>query len=213
MSFTFGSGVGAIVDGQYGGSLSSASMYGFADSSRETSAITVGPLRLILNAIGTSLTKIANAPFNLKALEITHSFMQPDALATRLTSHYQSEALRQAYVILGSVDVLGNPMIAWKNLKAGFQDFIYEPAYGISKVRTNTNQTKPNVLVDGRLILEQWLIHLFLCILHTESERVCIWNGERNPVARSRLCVYVPGFQLAHFDREFPWTLRGVSET
>lgn len=121
MSFSFGSGVGAIGDGSY-------SAFGSASSS-----IPVGPLRLILNAIGTSLTKIANAPFKLKAVEISHSFMQPDALATRLTSHYQSEALRQAYVILGSVDVLGNPMIAWKNLRAGFQDFIYEPAYGISK--------------------------------------------------------------------------------
>lgn len=131
MSFSFGRGVGAMVDEQYGSHLNSA----FADSSRESSAITVGPLRLILNAIGTSLTKIANAPFKLKKLEISHSFMQPDALATRLTSHYQSEALRQAYVILGSVDVLGNPMIAWKNLKVGFQDFIYEPAYGITKVR------------------------------------------------------------------------------
>uniref|UniRef100_K3WU58 Vacuolar protein sorting-associated protein n=1 Tax=Globisporangium ultimum (strain ATCC 200006 / CBS 805.95 / DAOM BR144) TaxID=431595 RepID=K3WU58_GLOUD len=133
VSFTLGSGASAIVDGQYGGSASSSSMYSFSDSSRNSSVITVGPLRLILNAIGTSLTKIANAPFKLKALEINHSFMQPDALVTRLTSHYQSEALRQAYVILGSVDVLGNPMIAWKNLKGGFQDFIYEPAYGISK--------------------------------------------------------------------------------
>ncbi|KAF1328993.1 Vacuolar protein sorting-associated protein, partial [Globisporangium splendens] len=133
VSFTFGSGASAIVDGQYGSSVSNSSMHSFSDSSRDSSVITVGPLRLILNAIGTSLTKIANAPFKLKALEINHSFMQPDALATRLTSHYQSEALRQAYVILGSVDVLGNPMIAWKNLKAGFQDFIYEPAYGISK--------------------------------------------------------------------------------
>ncbi|GAB9465872.1 Vacuolar protein sorting-associated protein [Globisporangium polare] len=129
VSFSFGSGVGAIADEHYGSHSSSA----FADSSRASSSITVGPLRLILNAIGTSLTKIANAPFKLKRLEISHSFMQPDALATRLTSHYQSEALRQAYVILGSVDVLGNPMIAWKNLKVGFQDFIYEPAYGITK--------------------------------------------------------------------------------
>ncbi|TYZ66160.1 hypothetical protein PybrP1_004999, partial [[Pythium] brassicae (nom. inval.)] len=144
VSFTFGSGV-MVADGQYGrsdggnnsrgGGGASSSSSSFADSA--SSAVTVGPLRLILNAIGTSLTKIANAPFHLKALEISHSFVQPDALATRLTSHYQSEALRQAYVILGSVDVLGNPMIAWKNLKGGFQDFIYEPAYGIAKSPTD----------------------------------------------------------------------------
>ncbi|KAF1787365.1 Vacuolar protein sorting-associated protein 13 [Phytophthora cactorum] len=71
----------AIVDG-HSSSLSHAAA--LTDSSREPAVITVGPLRLILNAIGTSLTKIANAPFQLKALHIHNSFVQPDALATRL---------------------------------------------------------------------------------------------------------------------------------
>ncbi|DBA04983.1 TPA: hypothetical protein N0F65_006985, partial [Lagenidium giganteum] len=132
VSFSFGASAGAMVDGHYASVVNSYT-YTLSGTSRETSSITVGPLRLILNAIGTSLTKIANAPFKLKSLEISHSFVQPDALAARLLSHYQSEALRQAYVILGSVDVLGNPMIAWKNMKAGFQDFIYEPAHGIKQ--------------------------------------------------------------------------------
>ncbi|KAE9109926.1 hypothetical protein PF005_g11824 [Phytophthora fragariae] len=132
VSFSFGDSAGAILDGHLS-SLSHAAALTDPSSSRDSSVITVGPLRLILNAIGTSLTKIANAPFQLKALHIHNSFVQPDALATRLASHYQSEALRQAYVILGSVDVLGNPMIAWKNLRSGFQDFISEPAHGLSQ--------------------------------------------------------------------------------
>ncbi|KAG1711583.1 hypothetical protein DVH05_008831 [Phytophthora capsici] len=132
VSFSFGDSAGAIVDGHLS-SLSRTAALADPSSSREASVITVGPLRLILNAIGTSLTKIANAPFQLKAIHIHNSFVQPDALAARLASHYQSEALRQAYVILGSVDVLGNPMIAWKNLRSGFQDFISEPAHGLSQ--------------------------------------------------------------------------------
>ncbi|RLN94634.1 hypothetical protein BBJ28_00016480 [Nothophytophthora sp. Chile5] len=132
VSFSFGDSAGAIADGHFS-SLSHAAALTDASSSSTSSVITVGPLRLILNAIGTSLTKIANAPFQLKALHIHNSFVQPDALATRLVSHYQSEALRQAYVILGSVDVLGNPMIAWKNLRSGFQDFISEPAHGLTQ--------------------------------------------------------------------------------
>ncbi|KAI9912176.1 hypothetical protein PsorP6_009273 [Peronosclerospora sorghi] len=132
VSFSFGNSADAIMD-RHVSSLSHAAAFANPSLSRGPSAITVGPLRLILNAIGTSLTKIANAPFHLKALHIHHSFVQPDALATRLASHYQSEALRQAYVILGSVDVLGNPMIAWKNLSSGFQDFISEPAHGLSQ--------------------------------------------------------------------------------
>jgi hypothetical protein len=123
VSFSFGASAGAMVEG----------LNSWADSGRNA-PITVGPLRLIINAIGTSLAKVANAPFHLKSISIGHSFIQPDALASRLVSHYQSEALRQAYVILGSVDVLGNPMIAWRNLRSGFQDFINEPVHGISKV-------------------------------------------------------------------------------
>ncbi|CAH0475622.1 unnamed protein product [Peronospora belbahrii] len=130
VSFSFGDSAGAMVGG-HSSSLSHATALTDPSSSREPSVITVGPLRLILNAIGTSLSKVANAPFQLQALHIHNSFIQPDALATRLASHYQSEALRQAYVILGSVDVLGNPMIAWKNLRSGFQDFISEPVHGL----------------------------------------------------------------------------------
>ncbi|GLD93570.1 hypothetical protein PINS_up002162 [Pythium insidiosum] len=122
VSFSFGASAGAMVEG----------LHAFSDSTH-VSGTTVGPLRLILNAIGTSLTKIANAPFHLKAIHINHSFIQPDAVASRLAAHYQSEGLRQAYVILGSVDVFGNPMIAWRNMKSGFHDFISEPAHGISK--------------------------------------------------------------------------------
>lgn len=107
-------------------------------SSRE-SLLTVGPLRLLLNAIGTSLTKIANAPLHFSHLRIDHSFVQSDTLTSRLAAHYQSEAIRQAYIILGSVDVLGNPLVAWNNLKRGFQHFLWEPIDGFNvQVRTST---------------------------------------------------------------------------
>ncbi|KAL7687237.1 putative vacuolar protein sorting-associated protein [Plasmopara halstedii] len=130
VSFSFGDSAGAILDGRLS-SISHTVALTDLSSSQVSSVITVGPLRLILNAIGTSLSKIANASFHLKALHICNSFVQPDALATRLASHYQSEALRQAYVILGSVDVLGNPMIAWTNVRNGFRDFISKPALGL----------------------------------------------------------------------------------
>nr|CCA24056.1 vacuolar protein sortingassociated protein putative [Albugo laibachii Nc14] len=101
-------------------------------STSRKSLLTVGPLRLLLNAIGTSLTKIANAPLRFSELRIDHSFVQSNTLASRLASHYHSEALRQAYIILGSVDVLGNPLVAWNNLRRGFQHFLWEPIEGFN---------------------------------------------------------------------------------
>ena len=48
-------------------------------------------------------------------------------------AHYSRQALRQAYVLLGTLDVLGNPMGIVVNISAGLRDFIYEPARGLNE--------------------------------------------------------------------------------
>ena len=129
-------------------------------STSRKSLLTVGPLRLLLNAIGTSLTKIANAPLRFSELRIDHSFVQSNTLASRLASHYHSEALRQAYIILGSVDVLGNPLVAWNNLRRGFQHFLWEPIEGFNVQVSASTLLLPNnrydVIVVGMGRIHRW---------------------------------------------------------
>lgn len=44
-----------------------------------------------------------------------------------------SQALRQWYKVVGSVEVLGNPVGLVSSLGSGVMDFFYEPAKGLVK--------------------------------------------------------------------------------
>ncbi|GBG24825.1 Vacuolar protein sorting-associated protein 13A [Hondaea fermentalgiana] len=92
---------------------------------------TMNPLRFALNAMGASLANVDNAPLRLNALVLQNSLSTPETILGRIFAHYRSQALRQAYLILGSVDLLGDPRGLVQNLGAGVLDFFYEPALGL----------------------------------------------------------------------------------
>jgi hypothetical protein len=52
-------------------------------------------LRLVLHAMGTTLANIENAPLQLNALVLKHSFVRFDMLRKQVLAHYQAQALRQ----------------------------------------------------------------------------------------------------------------------
>lgn len=56
-----------------------------------------------------------------------------NGLVTTLTQHYTQKALVQAYKLLGSLEVLGNPIEMVDSLGTGVKDFFYEPAKGLVK--------------------------------------------------------------------------------
>ncbi len=86
-------------------------------------------LKLLLDVVGSALSKVDNAPLRFSPLILRHAFSAD--LVARAVSHYTSQALRQAYVIVGTLDVLGNPAKVVANISAGLRDFIYEPAKGL----------------------------------------------------------------------------------
>ena len=50
-----------------------------------------------------------------------------EQLQNEATSHYVSQAVKQAYVLLLGLDVLGNPYGLIKDFTKGLGDFFYEP--------------------------------------------------------------------------------------
>lgn len=48
-------------------------------------------------------------------------------LLSEVQSHYISQAIQQAYVLLLGLDVLGNPYGLVKDFTQGLGDFFYEP--------------------------------------------------------------------------------------
>lgn len=45
--------------------------------------------------------------------------------------HYLQQGLAQLHRVVGSVDIIGNPMGLWTNLATGVEDFFYEPYQGL----------------------------------------------------------------------------------
>ena len=48
-------------------------------------------------------------------------------LMSEVQSHYTSQSIKQAYVLLMGLDVLGNPYGLVKDFTQGLGDFFYEP--------------------------------------------------------------------------------------
>jgi hypothetical protein len=86
----------------------------------------------VLGYVG-ALASIERAPLELNGLMLEHPFTTQRDLVSRITQHYTMAALRQAYLLVGSADFLGNPVSLVSNLGTGVRDFFYEPAQGIVK--------------------------------------------------------------------------------
>lgn len=99
-----------------------------ANSSSMNSGRPASALAPILRAMGATFANVENAHLQLNPLILEHIFAQPDALSSRILTHYTYQCIRQAYVILGSADLLGNPVGLLKNISTGVKDFFYEPS-------------------------------------------------------------------------------------
>ncbi|EKX50324.1 hypothetical protein GUITHDRAFT_135471 [Guillardia theta CCMP2712] len=107
---------------------------------------------------------VDNAPLTLNDLSIHHAFMDPRSLLNVLREHYQKECVRQLYRILGSVEVLGNPVGLMRNLGTGFKAF----RTGISGLRNGDQQS----FKDGTKVLVQHVGHGFSNTLSKVSSSV-----------------------------------------
>jgi len=84
----------------------------------------------ILRALDITIPDIDSAPIKLNALVLKHPFSTRADLITRISNHYYRQILLETYKILGSFDIIGNPVGLFSNLGAGLIDFFYEPARG-----------------------------------------------------------------------------------
>jgi hypothetical protein len=69
----------------------------------------------------------------LSPIHVQHFFEEADSLSQRLSKHYLGQFLRQLYKILGSTDLLGNPVGFFSSLSDGIRDFVYEPVQGLTQ--------------------------------------------------------------------------------
>mmetsp|Transcript_1298 Transcript_1298/g.4447 ORF Transcript_1298/g.4447 Transcript_1298/m.4447 type:complete len:3393 (-) Transcript_1298:60-10238(-) len=90
------------------------------------------PLFLILDTVGLTLVNCSDARIKLNALHLEYaSFSSFTMLKDALIKHYKRAALGELYKIIGSLDIVGNPIGLVMDVSSGVKDFFYEPMKAI----------------------------------------------------------------------------------
>ncbi|KAJ3364419.1 hypothetical protein GGF32_001943 [Allomyces javanicus] len=85
----------------------------------------------VTKIVGMGLGNIHNMPIKFNALTLEHPIGSLPLLLDVMYTHYYDQLFGNMYKILGSADVLGNPVGLFNNLASGVQDIFYEPYQGI----------------------------------------------------------------------------------
>nr|XP_046243502.1 vacuolar protein sorting-associated protein 13A isoform X2 [Scatophagus argus] len=97
---------------------------------RDTELIPVLSLNLLLKSIGATLTDVQDVVFKLAFFELTFQFCTTQQLQWEVIRHYSKQAIKQMYVLVLGLDVLGNPFGLIRGLSEGVEAFFYEPYQG-----------------------------------------------------------------------------------
>lgn len=98
------------------------------DSSQGT--VSVESLNLLLKSIGATLTDVDDLIFKLAFFEVKYQFYSREKLMWAVVRHYSEQFLKQMYVLVLGLDVLGNPFGLIRGLSEGVEAFFYEPFQG-----------------------------------------------------------------------------------
>ncbi|KAM6931036.1 intermembrane lipid transfer protein VPS13A [Xenentodon cancila] len=97
---------------------------------RDTELIPVQSLNLLLKSIGATLTDVQDVVFKLAFFELSFQFCTTQQLQWEVIRHYSKQAIKQMYVLVLGLDVLGNPFGLIRGLSEGVEAFFYEPYQG-----------------------------------------------------------------------------------
>ncbi|KAH8237095.1 hypothetical protein KR038_004232 [Drosophila bunnanda] len=89
-----------------------------------------GIIGSVVQSVGVTLTDVNDVVFRLAFFEREYQFFTQQQLINEITSHYTGQALKQLYVLVLGLDVLGNPYGLVVGLKKGVEDLFYEPFQG-----------------------------------------------------------------------------------
>uniref|UniRef100_A0A452VIQ5 Vacuolar protein sorting 13 homolog C n=1 Tax=Ursus maritimus TaxID=29073 RepID=A0A452VIQ5_URSMA len=92
--------------------------------------IAIHSVNLLLKSIGATLTDVDDLIFKLAYYELRYQFYKRDQLVWSVVRHYSEQFLKQMYVLVLGLDVLGNPFGLIRGLSEGVEALFYEPFQG-----------------------------------------------------------------------------------
>ncbi|CAH1789713.1 unnamed protein product [Owenia fusiformis] len=87
-------------------------------------------INLFLQSVGVVLTDIQDVVFKLGYFERQAKFYNSSQLQGEVVRHYSGQAIKQMYVLVLGLDVLGNPFGLIRGMMEGVEDLFYEPYQG-----------------------------------------------------------------------------------
>ncbi|XP_060797783.1 intermembrane lipid transfer protein VPS13C isoform X2 [Neoarius graeffei] len=108
----------------------SLSMGSSGDQSEEGNMLALQSVNLLLKSIGATLTDVDDIIFKLAFFEMKYQFYRREHLMWAVIKHYTEQFLKQMYVLVLGLDVLGNPFGLIRGLSEGMEAFFYEPFQG-----------------------------------------------------------------------------------
>ncbi|XP_049842368.1 LOW QUALITY PROTEIN: intermembrane lipid transfer protein Vps13-like [Schistocerca gregaria] len=87
-------------------------------------------LNVLLQSLGVTVTDMQDVVFKLAYFERQYTFLTQRQLVSEAMSHYVGQTLKQIYVLVLGLDVLGNPYGLVVGLTQGVEDLFYEPFQG-----------------------------------------------------------------------------------
>lgn len=88
------------------------------------------PLGPLLSILSMASGNISDAPLKFNSLLLEHPIVDSGTLRNRIIGHYTQQAIVQVHKILGSIDMLGNPVGLFNTMGEGVTDLFYEPYQG-----------------------------------------------------------------------------------
>jgi len=98
---------------------------------------------VLIKSVGVTLTEIQDVVFRFSSFalfDFVHRlayferksvFYSQDQLNGEIASHYTKQFIKQLYVLVFGLDVIGNPFGLVRDLTAGVEDLFYQPFQGI----------------------------------------------------------------------------------
>uniref|UniRef100_T1J4H6 Vacuolar protein sorting-associated protein 13 n=1 Tax=Strigamia maritima TaxID=126957 RepID=T1J4H6_STRMM len=108
----------------------SFSNQGSSSTDKKSNPLAANFVSLFVQSVGVTLTEIQDVVFKLAFFERQHKFMSQKQLTGEVITHYCGQAIKQMYVLVLGLDVIGNPFGLVIGLRQGVEDLFYEPIQG-----------------------------------------------------------------------------------
>ncbi|KAI9289370.1 hypothetical protein BC943DRAFT_349025 [Umbelopsis sp. AD052] len=89
------------------------------------------PLMFVFNVFTMTIGSVNDAPVKLNALAAENMRVSYNDLIKRMTYHYGEQVVYQIHKVIGSADVIGNPVGLFNTLSSGVAELFYEPYQGV----------------------------------------------------------------------------------